>query len=113
MNVEQAVGGKRVLSAGLDPDAGDVLTPAFRARNHVLMPHHPGRINSFVGPGLNHCLVDFVGLEQEPVSFAVGFDHDENGFYRGLLDPTDEEWQAAMSAGWWQDPGTTADGSPI
>ncbi|XAS78079.1 hypothetical protein V3G39_08610 [Dermatophilaceae bacterium Sec6.4] len=67
------------------------------------MPRHPGVINSFVGPGLNHCLVDFFGLEEEPISFAVGHDHDQDGFYWGLIDPTEDEWKIAAATGWWTD----------
>lgn len=101
LNAQQAVIGKRVLSAGNEPDAGDVISADLLVQNHVLMPHHPGRITGFAGPGLNHCLVGFFGLEQEPISFAVGFDHDEDGFYRALIDPTEIEWHSAMSTGWW------------
>lgn len=101
LNAQQAVIGKRVLYAGSEPDAGDVTSADLLVRNQVLMPHHPGLITGFVGPDLNHCLVGFVGLEQEPISFAVGFDHDEHGFYRGLIDPTENEWHSAVATGWW------------
>lgn len=104
LRTDAAVVGKRVLSADTEPDASDVLSQDLRARNHVLMPQHPGVIDQFDGPGLNHCIVQFLGLEHEPISMIVGYDHDSDGVYVGLIDPTDDEWHTAVANGWWTSP---------
>lgn len=104
LHTDKAVVGKRVLSSDTEPDDSDVLSQDLRARNHVLMPHHPGVIDQFVGPGLNHCIVRFLGLEHEPISMVVGYDHDNDGVYLGLVDPTDDDWLTAITSGWWASP---------
>ena len=90
--------GLRVLFAG-EEDSGDVLDHSRRAAGHILMNHHPGVIHAVTDP--HHVQVDFVGLEDEPVSFGVGFGYDqETGAYPGLLVPDDLEWDRALTAGW-------------
>lgn len=64
------------------------------------MPHHPGVIRE--AQNRQHVLVSFRGLEEEPVSWGVGFGHDESsGIYPALLLPDSEEWERASHAGWW------------
>ncbi|MEO5609897.1 MAG: hypothetical protein ABIQ92_09585 [Ornithinibacter sp.] len=92
--------GQRVLHAGARDDQ-DVFDPALLRQGHVLEHHHPGVVACFYGPGVNHCVVRFIGLELEPISTAIGFDHDQNGCFAGLLFVTDDEWERALSAGWW------------
>jgi hypothetical protein len=46
----------------------DILNPASQPA--LLFHGHPGRITD---PTLQHVQVDWVGLEDEPASFAVGF----------------------------------------
>lgn len=65
------------------------------------MNRHPGTIREFLGPGVNHCIVQFIGLEDEPASNMVGFDHRDDGTYLGLLLPTELEWSQAVADGWW------------
>ena len=99
LTVEEVTVGMRVLFAG-GADAGDVLDERKRAAGHILVEHHPGVIRELLGT--QHVLVDFVGLEDEPVSFGVGFGYDEEtGIYPGLLVPGESEWQDMISAGWW------------
>jgi hypothetical protein len=57
--------GAPVAFRGQDTDR-DILNPAPA----LLFHGHPGRITD---PTLQHILVDWVGLEDEPASFAVGF----------------------------------------
>ncbi len=40
----------------------------------------------------------FVGLELEPISTAIGFEHDQSGCFAGLLSVTDDEWEGALRA---------------
>lgn len=91
--------GQRVLYAG-PADLLGIADAELLRRGHILIPHHPGVVQKSYGPGVNHCIVQFVGLEEEPISFAVGFDHLEDGTYPGLLVPTEGEWQQALSSGW-------------
>ncbi|ETT28373.1 hypothetical protein RR21198_1025 [Rhodococcus rhodochrous ATCC 21198] len=59
--------GVPVAFRGADTDR-DILDP--QAQPPMLFHGHPGRITS---PAIQHILVDWVGLEDEPASFAVGF----------------------------------------
>jgi hypothetical protein len=52
-----------------------------------LVSLHPGVISQFHGPGLNHCVVAFVGVPDGPEGFPSGFDHEKDGVYPGLLLP--------------------------
>jgi hypothetical protein len=91
--------GLSVLYAG-GQDEGDVLDPERRRLGHVLMPHHPGVIREV--QNRHHIQVSFRGLEEEPVSWGVGFGYDEStGIYPGLLVPDANEWERASHAGWW------------
>ncbi|GAB3078959.1 hypothetical protein GCM10027053_49110 [Intrasporangium mesophilum] len=92
--------GTRVLYNGPE-ESGDVLDERRRAEGRVLIEHHPGTIRVAAEP--QHVLVDFLGLEDEPVSWAVGFGYDETtGLYPGLLIPDDADWEAAVRSGWWR-----------
>lgn len=58
-----------VLVAYRGPDTDrDILNP--ETRPPMLFHGHPGWITS---PAIQHILVDWVGLEGEPASFAVGY----------------------------------------
>lgn len=59
--------GAPVAFRGHDTDR-DILTPD--PQPPLLFHGHPGRITD---PAVQHILVDWVGLENEPASFAVGF----------------------------------------
>ena len=72
--------GTPVAYRGQDTDR-DILNPA--ARPALLFHGHPGRITD---PTLQHVQVDWVGLEDEPASFAVGFC--PTTVDRGLAGPT-------------------------
>ncbi|WP_162801970.1 hypothetical protein [Ornithinimicrobium murale] len=89
-----------VLYAGED-DASHVLDPEFVQAGCLLRHRHPGVIRAIYGPGVNHCIVQFIGLEDEPISTMFGFDHLEDGRYPGLLAPTEAEWERALGSGWW------------
>jgi hypothetical protein len=66
---------------GSEPDRGDVLGERLRAVGMALYPGHPGRVSDAT---MQHVRVAWVGLEDEPVSYAVGFSCDESGRYAGL-----------------------------
>ncbi|WP_256840394.1 hypothetical protein [Ornithinimicrobium faecis] len=100
LHADQVYVGQHVLYAGPASELG-VADPDLVRRGHILERHHPGIVQKFYGPGLNHCVVCFAGLEEEPVSFAVGFDHEEDGHYPGLLVPSERAWEQALSGGWW------------
>ena len=100
LHVSGADVGQRVLYSS-DRDSGDVFSPARLRLGHVLEHHRPGVIDRFYGPGKHHCIVRFMGLEDEQISTGVGFDPDESGHYPGLLSVTEREWTNAVSAGWW------------
>lgn len=97
---EEARVGVSVLYAGED-ESSDVLDPDLVRAGCVLKHRHPGVVREFYGPGLNHCIVRFIGLEDEPISTVVGFDHGEDGHYPGLFVPTEAEWAQALGSGWW------------
>ncbi|SUF08979.1 Uncharacterised protein [Rhodococcus gordoniae] len=59
--------GVPVAYCGADTDR-DILNP--HTQPPMLFHGHPGRITS---AAIQHILVDWVGLEDEPVSFAVGY----------------------------------------
>lgn len=104
--------GQWVAYAGPSSELG-VADPDRLRQGHILVLHHPGTVQRFYGPGRNHCIVSFAGLEEEPISFAVGFDHEEDGHYPGLLVPTGHEWETALSGGWWATvPGRAEHGRP-
>lgn len=63
----QAVHGQPVVYTG--PDSAEGIYSAS-ARPSTLRRGHPGRI---VDPTPQHITVEWVGLENEPVSFAFGF----------------------------------------
>ena len=84
----------------LGPEAGDdILSPDKVEGGGVLVHHHPGVLTS-VQP-LSHLQVDWLGLEDEPVSFAVGFSPDEAGTYPALGVVSDERWANLAVSGWW------------
>lgn len=100
LRADEARVGVSVLYAGED-DATGVLDRDLVEAGCVLRHLHPGVIQQFYGPDANHCIVRFLGLEDEPVSTMVGFDHQDDGQYPGLLVPTQTEWKKALTSGWW------------
>src|SRR6476661_8227271 len=91
--------GLPVLYAGAK-SSDDILDPERRRVGHVLMPGHPGTIREI--ENVHHVVVAFLGLETEPISWGVGFGCDERtGIYPGLLIPEPDEWERAVSDGWW------------
>ena len=69
---------------GEEPDTVGVLSPALTTRAVALYPGHPGRVWR-TQP--QHVQVSWVGLEEEPASYAYGFDADSllpNGRADGL-----------------------------
>ncbi|ELB92780.1 hypothetical protein Rwratislav_12358 [Rhodococcus wratislaviensis IFP 2016] len=67
MSTSRLARGRPVAYRGTDTGR-DILGPGTRPR--VLYQGHPGRITDST---VQHILVDWVGLENEPASFAVGF----------------------------------------
>lgn len=103
LQADEAEIGLPVLYAGERTTEGIEDVELLRL-SHILEHHHPGLIRAFYGPGANHCIVEFIGLEHTTVSTAVGFDHDERGHFPGLLVPDSIEWTRALNAGWWSRP---------
>ena len=74
--------GVPVAYRGPDTDR-DILNP--QTQPPMLFHGHPGRIAS---PAIQHILVDWVGLEDEPASFAVGYcPHTIDGGWAGPVVP--------------------------
>ncbi len=74
--------GVPVAYRGPDTDR-DILNP--ETGPPMLFHGHPGRITS---PAVQHILVDWVGLEDEPASFAVGYcPHTIDGGWAGPVVP--------------------------
>ncbi len=69
---------------GDEVDARGVLSEELTSIAMALYPGHPGRIWC---PDVQHVQVSWVGLEEEPASYAVGFSSDslaDDGTYSGL-----------------------------
>ena len=65
-------------------ETDDVFDTRLRTIGMALYPGHPGRVAS---ADIRHVLVDWVGLEEEPASFIVGYDSsrlDPDSTYPGL-----------------------------
>ena len=72
-HVEHWLNGAKILEYTLD--SGELRTAIADSkfkdmagfdkhqRGHILLPHHPGVVQEFYGPGVNHCIVQFAGLE--------------------------------------------------
>jgi hypothetical protein len=73
------------------PDPDVVLSDQLRAVGLVLYCGHPGRVWSTT---LQHVQVTWVGLEDEPATYAVGFSlpGEEASFYTVLGRLTEEEF---------------------
>jgi hypothetical protein len=73
------------------PDPDVVLSDRLRAVGLVLYCGHPGRVWSTT---LQHVQVTWVGLEDEPASYAVGFSlpSEEESFYPVLGLLTEDEF---------------------
>ena len=91
--------GAPVRWLGEDSDR-DVLLPEHRSAGRFLRHGHLGRLTSIEMP---HVQIDWVGLEDEPVSFGVGFGPDPSGCYPSLELLTEAEWSGAMDHGPWKD----------
>lgn len=89
--------GLRVLHAGERRTDG-VMTPELRELGRGLEPGHPGVISRLL-PG--HLQVAWLGLEEEPESWGVGYDHVGEGIYPTLHPAAAVEWEYAISHGWW------------
>ncbi len=77
---------------GEEPDTVGVLSPALTTRAVALYPGHPGRVWR-TQP--QHVQVSWVGLEEEPASYAGGFDADSllpSGRVDGLGHLTESEF---------------------
>jgi hypothetical protein len=74
-----------------EPDPNVVLNDQLKAIGLVLYCGHPGRVWSTT---LQHVQVTWVGLEDEPASYAVGFSlpSEEESFYPVLGLLTEEEF---------------------
>jgi len=74
-----------------EPDPNVVLSDQLRAVGLVLYCGHPGRVWSTT---LQHVQVTWVGLEDEPASYAVGFSlpSEEESYYPVLGLLTEEEF---------------------
>src|SRR5450432_325489 len=73
------------------PDPDVVLSDRLRAIGLVLYCGHPGRVWSTLH---QHVQVTWVGLEDEPATYAVGFSvpDEEDTFYPGLGLLTEDEF---------------------
>ena len=74
-----------------EPDPNVVLSDQLRAVGLVLYCGHPGRVWSTT---LQHVQVTWVGLEDEPATYAVGFSlpSEEESFYPVLGLLTEDEF---------------------
>lgn len=96
------VGGLRsdlpVESLGEQPDRVVVYSEELRSRGVALWPGHPGRISH---PALQHVQVSWVGLEDEPASYALGCTPDSlaaDGRYLALGVLSEAEFSTRSSA---------------
>jgi hypothetical protein len=80
-----------------EPDPNVVLSDHLRAVGLILFCGHPGRVWSTT---LQHVQVNWVGLEDEPASYAVGFSlpSEEDDFYPVLGLLTEEEFARRQHA---------------
>ena len=92
--------GVRVIWLGQD-HLGDIFSPDLVAHNRMLQHGHPGKV---LGDDPWHVTVEWLGLEQEPVSWGVGHNPDPNGTFQFLGLVADTEWEQAAAAGWWANP---------
>lgn len=60
---------------------GDIFSPDLVAHNRMLQHGHPGKV---LGDDPWHVTVEWLGLEQEPVSWGVGHNPDPNGTFQFL-----------------------------
>jgi|ERR1022692_844216 hypothetical protein len=74
-----------------DTDANVILSDSLKAIGMVLYSGHPGRIWSTT---IQHVQVTWVGLEDEPATYAVGFSVPSSGepHYAGLGLLTEDEF---------------------
>ncbi len=80
-----------------ETDPNVVWDEALRATGLVLYAGHPGRIWSTT---VQHVQVTWVGLEDEPASYAVGFSIPDSGepYYAGLGLLTETEYERRARA---------------
>jgi hypothetical protein len=104
LQTSEVARGLKVIWVG--PDWPFAATPKERNEGRILSLGHPGRIRDWAGPGLNHLMVDFVGLAHTLESID-GHDFDEHGRYVHLAVPSEEEWDAACQFGWWSSSATS------
>lgn len=101
LHVLVAKPGLRVLWDG-SVQAADVLDPTRVATGQVLVHHHPGIVATQYG--VHHLTVTWLGIEDEPASFAVGHNPNSRGYYPFLVVPTQDEWNEALAKHWSQHP---------
>lgn len=83
---------------GDEPDAIGVISEELTSRAMPLYPGHPGQIWR---PDPQHVQVSWVGLEDEPASYAVGFSCDSlapDGRFPGLGHLADAEFTQRATA---------------
>jgi hypothetical protein len=83
---------------GHEAEARGVLSEDLTSRAMAMYPGHPGRIWR---PEVHHVQVSWVGLEEEPASYAVGFSSDsvqDDGTYPGLGLLTEAEFDRRKKA---------------
>lgn len=89
----EVIKGQTVIYVG--PDNSEEIYEAW-SRPQVLKSGHPGRIYD---PTIQHIRVEWVGLEHEPISYAVGFSTNRSevgpegkAYIRGLAKISAEEY---------------------
>lgn len=76
------------------------MTAELRQAGRGLETGHPGTIHAIIPM---HLQVQWLGLEEEPESWGVGYD-EIDGIYPTLHAATPGEWDYATRTGWWHSP---------
>ncbi|MCE1179668.1 MAG: hypothetical protein LWW86_11680 [Micrococcales bacterium] len=97
LTVASARPGVRVIWLGPQHEE-DIFAPQGDGTTPVLQHGHPGRI---VRADPWHVTVEWLGLEEEPVSWGVGHNPEPDGTFTFLGVVPDGEWDEAARVGWW------------